>query len=97
MTDAEMTILPKGHPAVTPSGQDGRADGGSGRGRGMRTCDVEGCTEKHVARGMCRTHYAQWHRLMYNEKHPEYAEHHRKLARECYHRNKFRKPRGDVA
>jgi hypothetical protein len=35
MTDAEVVILPKGHPAVTPSGQDGRADGGSGRGRGM--------------------------------------------------------------
>jgi hypothetical protein len=30
MTDAEMVME-----AVKPSGQDGRADGGSGRGRGM--------------------------------------------------------------
>lgn len=25
----------------------------------MRTCDIDGCERKHLAKGLCRTHYNQ--------------------------------------
>lgn len=28
----------------------------------MRTCDIEGCEGKHVARGWCKRHYKSWKR-----------------------------------
>lgn len=30
--------------------------------RKFTTCSVEGCDRPHVARGLCRKHYAQWYR-----------------------------------
>lgn len=27
-----------------------------------RTCSIDGCGHSHCARGLCNTHYAQWHR-----------------------------------
>lgn len=29
----------------------------------MRSCEIAGCSKPHVARGWCRAHYSQWHRL----------------------------------
>lgn len=29
---------------------------------GYRTCSVEGCHRKHIARGLCHTHYGRWRR-----------------------------------
>lgn len=26
----------------------------------MRTCDIEGCTLRHEAKGLCRRHYSSW-------------------------------------
>jgi hypothetical protein len=30
-------------------------------------CDIPGCDRKHVARGLCRTHYNAWHRAQDRE------------------------------
>lgn len=27
-----------------------------------RTCGVEGCSDRHFGRGLCRNHYTRWHR-----------------------------------
>jgi hypothetical protein len=28
----------------------------------MKTCEVPGCHQPHIARGLCSTHYARWRR-----------------------------------
>lgn len=38
----------------------------------QRTCDTEGCEEKHLARGMCGVHYRAWFRANKRDRRAEY-------------------------
>jgi 5-methylcytosine-specific restriction endonuclease McrA len=54
-----------------------------------RLCSVEGCGDKHFARGFCRAHYKRWRKVAYPEKVVDEA----RRAREKYRGKKVERQR----
>lgn len=54
----EVTELKREVGRLRASGASG-ARGHGGRPRSTRACEVRGCEEPHVARGLCKNHYQQ--------------------------------------